>query len=176
MGSLSANSLTACIQGCDSTPGCVNISLSGSACYLKQSLGAAHSQSGTYGARKIANPSATAASMTTTTSSVSTASPWPTGPSCPASNNTLVTASSGAQFMVECGIVRTISCIRSKFLLTAGIGSRSRRHGPSKCLSRLRLAMSPNLRLHTRLCGRLGARYRMLPQILCRGGLVQCTD
>ncbi|KAK4555213.1 hypothetical protein LTR86_007509 [Recurvomyces mirabilis] len=103
MGSQSAHNLTACIQGCDSTPGCVDVSLSGSACYLKKTLGAAKSQAGIYGARRIADPSATGAA-TSSTSSVSSASPSPTGPSCPASNNTLLTASSGAQFVIECGI------------------------------------------------------------------------
>ncbi|KAF2717964.1 FMN-linked oxidoreductase [Polychaeton citri CBS 116435] len=51
--SQSVSSFTACINLCDSTAGCVDVSLSGSACYLKKSLGAAKAAGGIQGAKLI---------------------------------------------------------------------------------------------------------------------------
>lgn len=99
-------SLLQCITDCDNTTGCVDVSLSGVsppfhtryklcsdlltsrclkvACYMKSSLGAAISANGVFGARL--NVAQTPAA-------------------CPQSNNTIVSSSNGAEFLVECGIV-----------------------------------------------------------------------
>ena len=52
MGSLSVKNFTQCVDTCDSTSGCVDVSLSGSACYLKKTLGKAISN-GVLGAKLV---------------------------------------------------------------------------------------------------------------------------
>ncbi|KAK3674902.1 hypothetical protein LTR78_005246 [Recurvomyces mirabilis] len=71
MGSLSASSFAACIAACASTSGCVDVSLSGSACYLKSSVGAPV-YNGVWGARAISV--STSAASTTTSALVTTSS------------------------------------------------------------------------------------------------------
>ena len=73
------NDLGTCIESCASTTGCVDVSLSGDACYLKSSLGNALSDSLIMGARLV-------------------------DISCPASNNTIYTNPSGTTFSIECGV------------------------------------------------------------------------
>lgn len=53
MGSKTVSSLKQCIDACDSTSGCVDVSLSGVACYLKSSLGAARNSNGLLGAKLV---------------------------------------------------------------------------------------------------------------------------
>jgi hypothetical protein len=53
MSSSSVSSFTQCVNLCDSTTGCVDVSLSGSACYLKKTLGNALKSSGILGAKLI---------------------------------------------------------------------------------------------------------------------------
>ncbi|RDW69904.1 hypothetical protein BP5796_08301 [Coleophoma crateriformis] len=63
-----ASGLSSCIAQCDARAGCVDVSLSGSACYLKSSVGAAVSN-GVFGARLLSVPSSSATSLTSSTSS-----------------------------------------------------------------------------------------------------------
>ncbi|KAF2764406.1 hypothetical protein EJ03DRAFT_385969 [Teratosphaeria nubilosa] len=97
------DSLFECLTVCDSTPGCVDVSLSGAACYLKSTLGKALYDVGIQGARLLTSSTSSSASLT---SSSTTASPTATGPTCPQSNNTVWTDSTGDQYMIECGIDR----------------------------------------------------------------------
>jgi hypothetical protein len=53
MSSASVSSFKACVDLCDKTAGCVDVSLSGAACYLKKTLGAAIANSGILGAKRI---------------------------------------------------------------------------------------------------------------------------
>jgi hypothetical protein len=51
------SNLNQCIAACDSTQGCMDVSLSGQACYLKNGIGAAQNNSIILGARLISYPS-----------------------------------------------------------------------------------------------------------------------
>ncbi|KAI7539437.1 hypothetical protein KC331_g9757 [Hortaea werneckii] len=92
LASVHANNLLACIESCDSTDGCVDVSLSGSACYMKSVLGRSLSALGLSGARlNVASPTPGATAIAPS-------------PECPESNNTLFKAPNGAEFAIECGI------------------------------------------------------------------------
>ncbi|QIW99546.1 hypothetical protein AMS68_005064 [Peltaster fructicola] len=58
------NGLTECIDACATTPGCVDVSLSGVACYLKKTLGQSSSNSGVQGAKLISSGSAASTTVT----------------------------------------------------------------------------------------------------------------
>lgn len=74
------------------------------ACYLKNNLGPTSYNAAINGARLVSQPSATASlsvsSVQATTASVAT--PTSTRLSCPASNGTYYTASSGMVFVIDC--------------------------------------------------------------------------
>ncbi|KAF2723831.1 WSC-domain-containing protein [Polychaeton citri CBS 116435] len=116
--SLSAQSLGACLDACAQNDKCVDVSLSGTACYLKSSLGKAVSAPGIVGGflSSAASPSSTSSGSSTTPTGSATGSTTSTGTttstsaiatsssiSCPASNNTIYTSNS-KNFTVECGI------------------------------------------------------------------------
>lgn len=101
-----------CIVACDENEGCVDVSMSGSACmfmticcklvayirvtgYMKSTLGLAQPANGILGARLM--------SSSPTSDSVPTASATPSI-SCPGSNGTTYTSNTYARFTVECGI------------------------------------------------------------------------
>ncbi|GAB1735597.1 hypothetical protein NU219Hw_g4173t1 [Hortaea werneckii] len=89
LASVHADSLLACIESCDSTDGCVDVSLSGSACYMKSVLGRALSAPGLSGARlNVASPAPGATTIAPS-------------PECPESNNTLFRTPNGAEFAIE---------------------------------------------------------------------------
>jgi tripeptidyl-peptidase-1 len=84
--------LNSCIMACEGTPGCIDVQLSGTTCYLKGAVGTAVSSPGAVGARLISQPVGLHAQLTTL-------------PSCPSWNNTIYTSpSSGSKYFVECGI------------------------------------------------------------------------
>ena len=66
MSSLSVKNFTQCVDTCDSTLGCVDVSLSGSACYLKKTLGKAISN-GVLGARLVTVTSSSSSAAATST-------------------------------------------------------------------------------------------------------------
>jgi poly(3-hydroxybutyrate) depolymerase len=84
MSSLSVKNFEGCIAACATTTGCVDVSLSGSACYLKKTLGGAVNNGGILGARFIG--------IASTTSSSSLASPL----SSPTSLSSSLTVSSSS--------------------------------------------------------------------------------
>ncbi|KAK8208030.1 hypothetical protein M8818_004068 [Zalaria obscura] len=53
MGMVYVNTFEACINACDNTTGCVDVSLSGQACYEKKTLGAAVGNAGILGAKLV---------------------------------------------------------------------------------------------------------------------------
>ncbi|KAK4555212.1 hypothetical protein LTR86_007508 [Recurvomyces mirabilis] len=67
--------LEACIETCTNTTACIDVSLSGRACYLKKSLSSSVSVANIDGARLVQNLTSTTSSSTTTTSPPATASP-----------------------------------------------------------------------------------------------------
>jgi len=112
--SLTVSGLQGCIDACATNSQCVDAVLSGTACYLKSSLGAAVQNSNLAGARlssvTVGGSASSAATTSTTTAATSSgatsaaASPTTSAPSCPASNGQTYTAANGDQFLVECGI------------------------------------------------------------------------
>nr|POE77657.1 wsc domain-containing protein [Quercus suber] len=79
MGVVQVSNFTQCVNACDTTTGCVDVSLSGVACYLKSSLVAAKSAPAILGAKLVASSSTTSttsasASSSSTSSSVVTSS------------------------------------------------------------------------------------------------------
>lgn len=83
--------LNKCIMACEGTPGCIDVQLSGTTCYLKGGVGAAVSSPGAVGARLISQPIGLHAQLTTL-------------PSCPSWNNTVFNTTSGSKYFVECGV------------------------------------------------------------------------
>ncbi|KAF2207800.1 hypothetical protein CERZMDRAFT_102066 [Cercospora zeae-maydis SCOH1-5] len=76
-----------CVDACDRTSGCVDVSFQGAACYMKASVGRAVRSDTVYGARLISPPTIA-----------------PAFPLCPASNGTNYTTAGNKTFRVECGI------------------------------------------------------------------------
>jgi len=66
MSNTQVSSFAQCISTCASTTGCVDVSLSGSACYLKSSVGA-NVYNGVWGAKLITSSSTTSTSTKATT-------------------------------------------------------------------------------------------------------------
>ncbi|KAI6893054.1 hypothetical protein KC318_g1484, partial [Hortaea werneckii] len=108
-----------CIDACAKTANCVDVSLSGSACYLKSTLGAAVPNGAVWGGKLMiassssstsTSSSSTDSTATITTSSASvsststaSASASPTSITCPSADGQTITAN-GTSFLIECGI------------------------------------------------------------------------
>ena len=106
---VSVSSLKQCIDTCAATTGCVDVSLSGSACYLKNTLGASSTSNGLSGARLVTSSSTSAASTSTTSkatttlatsTSTSSASASTATPVCPGSAGASY-VSNGETFLIE---------------------------------------------------------------------------
>ncbi|KAI5358060.1 hypothetical protein Slin14017_G114210 [Septoria linicola] len=107
-----------CIEACGATTSCVDISLSGSACYLKSSIASATriENPDIFGARLIdpvpsspprPSTSATPAAPPQSATPVSPPQSTSTAVECPAANGTTYVAGSGGSsksFVIECGI------------------------------------------------------------------------
>lgn len=126
MAATSVSSFQGCIETCAGLKGCVDVSLSGSACYMKKTLGqAVYGNSGLLGAKLISSgasssSSSTTSKSTTTSASSSVASSTITAapsvgsdgittvnyaPSCTAinTNTYAVTDSAGVGYLYMCG-------------------------------------------------------------------------
>ena len=66
MKSVTAHSLAECVAACAATDGCVDVSLSGVACYMKSALGERHANSGVNGARLVRSGGSGAATKVVT--------------------------------------------------------------------------------------------------------------
>lgn len=111
MGSVTIPSLKLadCIEACASTKGCVDVSMSGSACYMKYKAGMPYNvASRIQGARLVATATKSFSAITTSSSASSgyVAGPQTQAPFCPGSNATQYLAQNGAVFAVECFIDR----------------------------------------------------------------------
>lgn len=104
--SLSASTLNECINACDANSACVDVSLSGNACYLKKSVGPAVSN-GVWGARKLTSASSTtakaAAASTATSSSFLGSSSASSAATSSATASSSVSTSSGVVQTVAAG-------------------------------------------------------------------------
>ncbi|KAI0203467.1 WSC domain-containing protein [Astrocystis sublimbata] len=94
-----------CMDKCSTTGGCSAVAYLGQSCYLKGSVGAPNRNGGVWGAKIVASTttsSSTSTSPTTpSTTSASTASSSPV--TCPGSDGKTYTASSGEEFLLQCG-------------------------------------------------------------------------
>ncbi|KAI5195316.1 hypothetical protein E4T38_09163 [Aureobasidium subglaciale] len=93
MASTSVKNLEGCIAACATTTGCVDVSLSGSACHLKKSLGAVVNSGGILGARFVGFAPVTSTSSTSISTRVSSSS---VSISIPGSTVTALTSSSSS--------------------------------------------------------------------------------
>ncbi|KAH0359780.1 hypothetical protein KCU65_g9787, partial [Aureobasidium melanogenum] len=96
--------LSDCIDACSATPDCVDISMSGSACYMKNASVRPITNQAIRGARMVYS-----ANNSTTLPVAGSSSPGSDGFStldCPSSNGTSYTAANGATFVIECGLDR----------------------------------------------------------------------
>jgi len=66
---IASNRIADCINACDATEGCIDISMSGTACYMKKMLGKPTTNKGIRGARKIKDASASSSSSSSVASS-----------------------------------------------------------------------------------------------------------
>ncbi|KAK6435340.1 hypothetical protein LTR95_008475 [Oleoguttula sp. CCFEE 5521] len=90
-----------CIDACDKTASCVDVSQSGTTCYLKSVLGPAGNAAGIWGAKLLPPGSTSSSTASTTSTTTSSASATPTTLTCPASNGTTY-LSAGRAFLIEC--------------------------------------------------------------------------
>ena len=98
-----------CMDACAKNKDCIDVSSSGSACYLKGSITPVEYNDQVYGAIVVGSYDST----TTKTSALPTgasptkgAAPTNSGIQCPAANGTTFTGSCGSQYQVECGFDR----------------------------------------------------------------------
>lgn len=116
LASTSAETFDECINTCDSTAGCVDVSYLGVGCYMKSTVGLAVSN-GVWTARLIGRGNETSSApdpkTTTTSAKISETKPATSGggssstdpdPICPGSNNQIYTMSSGKRYQIECGV------------------------------------------------------------------------
>lgn len=97
--------LQQCIDTCATTPGCVDFSLSGSACYLKGSVNPVEYNSNVNGAILVGSYDSTTTRITGQPSGASaTVAPAPTasGVQCPGANATTFKGSCGSSYVIEC--------------------------------------------------------------------------
>nr|POE72736.1 wsc domain-containing protein [Quercus suber] len=91
MSSLTVGGLAQCIDTCANTPGCVDVSLSGTACYLKSSLGAAR-YNGVNGGKLIVSSSSSSSATTSASSTISSPTASPSSSSLAISSSSLITS------------------------------------------------------------------------------------
>ncbi|KAF2108864.1 hypothetical protein BDV96DRAFT_636555 [Lophiotrema nucula] len=92
-----------CIEACGAHPDCVDVTLSGAACYLKNNLTTPVFDPTFWGAQIIGTYDKQATQVSTTF-----VAPLPTasGSRCPDQNGTIVTRSCGSRYQVECDVDR----------------------------------------------------------------------
>ncbi|PSN60668.1 hypothetical protein BS50DRAFT_626006 [Corynespora cassiicola Philippines] len=105
--------LAGCLDTCSATDGCINVALSGTACYLKGSNTPGEKNAGVEGAVEIGYYDRTKTfSNTFPTITSSRTGPAKSGASsiqCPAKNNTIVVTSCGSTYKIECSFDRSDS-------------------------------------------------------------------
>lgn len=122
-GMVYVSNFTQCINDCDSTPNCVDVSLSGAACYRKSAIKQAQYHTDVRGAKLLSTGTRTSTttsstststspgssqttttptSSSTTTSSASSVAPTMTAPTCPSANGSIFVAQDGSTYVIEC--------------------------------------------------------------------------
>ncbi|KAK8250937.1 hypothetical protein HDK77DRAFT_196568 [Phyllosticta capitalensis] len=122
LGMKTANSLNQCIEYCEATAQCIQVSFvlpnppgDPSPCYMKNTIMAPNVNQNIWGARKISggtslpsssSSSSSSTSSTTTSAAATSYSAAPTtGPVCPSANNTVYTVPvTGGTFLIQCGL------------------------------------------------------------------------
>ncbi|KAI4725634.1 hypothetical protein E4T49_06650 [Aureobasidium sp. EXF-10728] len=148
---IGSNRIADCVNACDATEGCIDISMSGTACYMKQKLGKPSVNTGVRGARKIKDapkssssssvaPSTTSkdvssvssgeASITSSTSSSSSSSS-----TLSSTSSTTSSASSTGSELVTANSTTVSSTISSSVILTTGVSTQNGTTGPSSSIS-----------------------------------------
>ncbi|TIA26332.1 phosphoglycerate mutase-like protein [Aureobasidium pullulans] len=64
---IASNRIADCVNACDATEGCIDISMSGTACYMKKTLGKPTTNKGIRGARKIKDALVSSSSVSSST-------------------------------------------------------------------------------------------------------------
>lgn len=64
---IASNRIADCVNACDATEGCIDISMSGTACYMKKTLGKPTTNKGIRGARKIKDAPVSSSSVSSST-------------------------------------------------------------------------------------------------------------
>ncbi|KAF2490282.1 hypothetical protein BU16DRAFT_566314 [Lophium mytilinum] len=99
------SSLTKCLSTCDITPGCIVVSYTGGACYMKSRNNGGQPAVGIWSAQKVAKLPFSASNAASTTlsssASIAKANSSPSTLSCPASHGSMYT-SAGSIFKIEC--------------------------------------------------------------------------
>ncbi len=106
MGTHDIKTFSGCMDKCDSTPGCVDVSYVGTACYLKSQLGPLNHAGHVWTGRRVSSSSSSIPTGTATSSSSTSAASTSTGaPTCEhnASDGTLYLAGSGSVWEIVCG-------------------------------------------------------------------------
>ncbi|KAF2811261.1 uncharacterized protein BDZ99DRAFT_570493 [Mytilinidion resinicola] len=97
--------LSKCLSTCDVTQGCIVVSYTGGACYMKNRNNGGRSATGISSAQKVVGTPSSSSNMISTASapstSTATATPSPSTISCPASHG-LVYISTNSIFKIEC--------------------------------------------------------------------------
>lgn len=104
MASSKAISLEQCIAACDADIKCVDVSLSGVACYEKSVLNPAVHAAGILGARLLRQYTSTPPAPSTTVDAAPAATMSSIAVGCPADNGTVYTTTSGQNFLIECSV------------------------------------------------------------------------
>lgn len=93
MSSTSVKSFEGCIAACATATSCVDVSLSGSACYLKRTLGTAVTNGGILGARFIGYASTSSSSASSSPASSSSSALFSTASFASSSSSTMAASS-----------------------------------------------------------------------------------
>ncbi|KAK5728811.1 hypothetical protein LTR15_001951 [Elasticomyces elasticus] len=121
--SLSVSGFQGCIDACAQNSQCVDVSLSGSACYLKSSLGAAVPNGGVWGAKLIVAGSGTTSSVSSTSTASASGSGSGSGSSS-ASTQTSSSASPIVSSSVSPSATSVVDCPSSNATIVVSNGRR----------------------------------------------------
>ncbi|KAE9988915.1 hypothetical protein EG328_005625 [Venturia inaequalis] len=105
----SSPNLSACMETCDKTSGCIDVSFTGGNCWLKSSIAGFYANTNVITGKKLSTSTTTTTTTTTTTSvasntTTSAASNTSTSLSCTnnASNGTIYKATNGGSYTIRC--------------------------------------------------------------------------
>ncbi|THZ08837.1 hypothetical protein D6C93_00326 [Aureobasidium pullulans] len=112
---IGSNRIADCVNACDATDGCIDISMSGTACYMKKKLGKPTTNKGVRGARKIKDAP--------TSSSSSSVAPSTTSSSVMSTSSSFSPSTSSSASGTSSDAVSTSSKVSSSVILTTGVST-----------------------------------------------------